>query len=147
MEKGRKFILGSNYWPREKAMYWWGEFDLSPARRDFSLMAEYGLELIRVFLLWEDFQPEINRISVRALDDLVRVADLANDRRIKILPTFFCGHMCGVNWLPSWILEVGKGEGSALPPPRGPGERPDRGGVLGSSRYPPFRWVGQVLRP
>jgi len=40
MEKERKFILGSNYWPREKAMHWWGEFDLSPARRDFSLMAE-----------------------------------------------------------------------------------------------------------
>ena len=106
-------VIGSNYWPREKAMHWWGEFELSPVKRDFSLMAEYGLELIRVFLLWEDFQPEVNRISVRALEDLVRVADLANDHRMKILPAFFCGHMCGVNWLPPWMLEAGKKEGMA----------------------------------
>ena len=111
MEREGKFILGANYWPAEKDVYWWREFELSTAKRDFSLAAEYGLDLIRVFLLWEDFQPEINRISVKTLEDLVRVADLAQDRRIKILPVFFCGHMRGVNWLPSWMVEGGKGEG------------------------------------
>jgi len=111
MERERKFILGVNYWPAEKGIYWWREFELPQLHRDFSLAAEYGLDLIRIFLLWEDFQPEINRVSVPALKDLVRVADLAQDRRIKILPTFFCGHMRGVNWLPSWMVERGKGEG------------------------------------
>lgn len=48
-------------------------------------------------MLWEDFQPEINRVSVKTLEGLVRFADLAHDRRIKILPVFFCGHMNGVN--------------------------------------------------
>ena len=111
MESEEKFILGANYWPAEKGLYWWREFDLSAGKRDFSLAAEYGLELMKVFLLWEDFQPEINRISVRTLENLVRVADLAQDCRIKILPVFFCGHMRGVNWLPSWMVERGKGEG------------------------------------
>jgi hypothetical protein len=114
MEKndgGTRIILGTNYWPAEKGVYWWREFELSPGKRDFSLAAEYGLDLMRIFLLWEDFQPEINRISVKTLEDLVRVADLAQDRRIKILPVFFCGHMIGLNWLPSWMVERGKGEG------------------------------------
>jgi endo-1,4-beta-mannosidase len=109
MEREGNFILGANYWPREKGLYWWKEFELSAGQRDFSLAAEYGLDLLRVFLLWEDFQPEINRISVRTLEDLVRIADLAQDRRIKILPVFFCGHMRGVNWLPSWMVETGGG--------------------------------------
>jgi endo-1,4-beta-mannosidase len=111
MERQGKFILGANYWPAEKGVYWWREFEPSSGKRDFSLAAEYGLDLIRVFLLWEDFQPEINRISVKTLEDLVLVADLAQDRRIKILPVFFCGHMKGVNWLPSWMVERGKGDG------------------------------------
>jgi endo-1,4-beta-mannosidase len=96
MEKERKLTLGVNYWPGDKGIYWWREFELTRVNRDFSLAAEYGLDLIRIFLLWEDFQPEINRVSVPALEDMVRVADLAQDRRIKILPTFFCGHMRGV---------------------------------------------------
>ena len=109
MEKERNFILGVNYWPGDKGLSWWREFELPPVRRDFSLAAEYGLELIRIFLLWEDFQPEINRVSTRALGDLVRTGDLAHDRRIKILPTLFCGHVSGINWLPSWMVEGGKG--------------------------------------
>ena len=111
MEKERKFVLGVNYWPSEKAMYWWREFEPSVARRDFSSMAEYRFDLARIFLLWEDFQPEVKRVSVKALEDLVRVADIAHDHRIKVLPTFFCGHLCGVNWVPSWLMEAGKGEG------------------------------------
>jgi len=105
-----RIILGSNYWPGEKGIFWWREFEVSPVQRDFSLAAEYGFDLVRIFLLWEDFQPEINRVSVSALKDLVRVAELANDHRIKILPVFFCGHLSGVNWLPSWMVESGRGD-------------------------------------
>ncbi|MGE5253906.1 MAG: glycoside hydrolase 5 family protein [Planctomycetaceae bacterium] len=108
MEKERNFMLGANYWPGDKGLSWWREFELPTLRRDFSLAAEYGLGLIRIFLLWEDFQPEINRVSARALGDLVRTGDLAHDRRIKILPTLFCGHVSGINWLPPWMVEGGK---------------------------------------
>jgi endo-1,4-beta-mannosidase len=112
-ENGAKerMVLGANYWPAEKGITWWRKFELPSLQRDFSLAAEFGLDLIRISLLWEDFQPEINRVSVPALKDLVRVADLAQDRRIKILPTFFCGHVTGINWLPPWMVERGKGEG------------------------------------
>lgn len=109
-EKNNRFLIGFNYWPRETAMYWWRRFDSSTVRRDFSLMAGYRTDVVRIFLLWEDFQPEIGRVSVKALTHLVEVADTADDAEIQILPSFFTGHMRGVNWLPPWMLESFGGE-------------------------------------
>ncbi len=106
-----RFILGINYWPRESAMYWWKKFDHTLVKRDFTTLAEYNFKLVRIFLLWEDFQPEIKTISTKSLSSLVKVADFAYDLKIKILPTFFCGHMSGLNWAPYWLVESGRGEG------------------------------------
>jgi len=110
LEDSNRFLIGINYWPGETAMYWWKNFDASVVKRDFSLLAEYRIDLVRIFLLWEDFQPEVKHISVKALNQLVRVAELAHDVNIQILPTFFCGHMSGINWLPPWMLESGIAE-------------------------------------
>lgn len=100
----RRFIIGINYWPKESAMYWWKKFDHTQVKRDFSLLAEYNFKLIRIFLIWEDFQPEIKIIPAKKLTALVKVADIAYDLNIKLLPTFFCGHMSGLNWVPYWMI-------------------------------------------
>jgi endo-1,4-beta-mannosidase len=44
------FILGVNYWPRRKAMYWWSNFDVGEVREEFSLIHELGLNVVRLFL-------------------------------------------------------------------------------------------------
>ncbi len=31
------FILGVNYWPRKKAMYWWSDFDAGEVREEVVL--------------------------------------------------------------------------------------------------------------
>jgi endo-1,4-beta-mannosidase len=51
----RPFLLGVNYWPRKKAMYWWRDFDAGEVEEEFSLVQELGLSVVRIFLLWEDF--------------------------------------------------------------------------------------------
>lgn len=107
MAEERPFPLGMNYWPGESGIYWWEKFDASLVKRDFSLIAEYRLNPVRVFLPWEDFQPDMKRISVNALDTLVRVAEIAHDHRIQLLPTLFAGHVSGLNWLPAWMIESG----------------------------------------
>ncbi len=107
----QSFILGINYWPRESAMYWWKKFDQTLVKRDFSMLAEYNFKLIRIFLLWEDFQPEMKSVPAKSLLSLVKVADIAYDLKIKILPTFFCGHMSGLNWVPYWMVASGREEG------------------------------------
>jgi endo-1,4-beta-mannosidase len=99
-----KFTLGVNYWPRRKAMYWWSNFDAGEVREEFSVIKEIGLDVVRFFLLWEDFQPEPDSVSQTALDNLVTVCDIAAENRLGVDLTFFTGHMSGPNWSPSWLL-------------------------------------------
>ncbi len=99
-----KFTLGVNYWPRRKAMYWWSNFDAGEVREEFSVIKEIGLDVVRFFLLWEDFQPEPDSVSKTALDNLVTVCDIAAENGLGVDLTFFTGHMSGPNWSPSWLL-------------------------------------------
>ncbi len=104
------FVLGVNYWPRRKAMDWWKEFDAEEVREEFTVIRDLGLSLVRIFLLWEDFQPEPDRVSVSALNDLETVADIAAGLGLTLDITFFTGHMSGPNWAPSWLLHGPKPE-------------------------------------
>src|SRR6266511_4784990 len=98
------FTLGVNYWPRRKAMYWWPNFDAGEVREEFSVIREIGLNVVRIFLLWDDFQPEPNVVSKEAVDHLVTVADIAGENNLGLDVTFFTGHMSGPNWSPRWLL-------------------------------------------
>jgi endo-1,4-beta-mannosidase len=100
----KKFTLGVNYWPRRKAMYWWSNFDAGEVREEFSVIKEIGLDVVRFFLLWEDFQPEPDLVSKTALDNLVTVCDIAAENELGVDLTFFTGHMSGPNWSPRWLL-------------------------------------------
>ena len=101
---GQPFVLGVNYWPRKKAMYWWSDFDPGEVEEEFSVIKELGLTLVRIFLLWEDFQPAPDEISLSALENLITVCDIAANQKIKLDVTFFTGHMSGPNWAPQWML-------------------------------------------
>ncbi|NWF91876.1 MAG: beta-galactosidase [Syntrophaceae bacterium] len=101
-----EFITGVNYWPIESAINWWHGFDASVVEDDFSRIQEAGLKVVRIFLLWEDFQPLPKKVSTKALDELVHVLEIAHRKSLLILPTLFTGHMSGVNYLPLWMLEL-----------------------------------------
>ena len=106
------FTLGVNYWPRKKAMYWWSNFDAGEVREEFAVIKEIGLNVVRLFLLWDDFQPEPTSVAKDKLDNLVKVADIAAEYELGLDVTFFTGHMSGPNWSPRWLL------GGPLPPRR-----------------------------
>lgn len=101
-----RFRLGINYWPVSSAMYWWRRFDAAEVAGDFARIRQAGFDSVRVFLLWEDFQPAPGAVSDEALGRLVTVADLAERHGLSLVPTLFTGHMSGVNWIPSWALEA-----------------------------------------
>src|SRR4026208_344383 len=105
-----EFTLSVNYWPRRKAMYWWSNFDAGEVREEFAILKEIGLNVVRLFLLWDDFQPDPNSVSQDALKNLVIVADVAGETGLGIDMPFFTGHMSGPNWSPRWLL------GGDLPP-------------------------------
>jgi endo-1,4-beta-mannosidase len=98
------FILGVNYWPRRKAMYWWRDFDTGEVREEFAILRELGLNIIRLFLLWDDFQPLPDSVDKKALANLLTVADIAAANKFGLDVTFFTGHMSGPNWSPRWLL-------------------------------------------
>lgn len=104
------FTLGVNYWPRRKAMYWWSDFDAGEVREEFGVIKEIGMNVVRLFLLWDDFQPEPDSVNKDALANLVKVADIAAENGLGLDVTFFTGHMSGPNWSPRWLL------GGDLPP-------------------------------
>jgi endo-1,4-beta-mannosidase len=91
-------------------MYWWSDFDAGEVREEFSVIKEIGMNVVRLFLLWDDFQPEPNSVAKDKIDNLVKVADIAAENGLGLDITFFTGHMSGPNWSPRWLL------GGDLPP-------------------------------
>jgi endo-1,4-beta-mannosidase len=106
-----RFVLGVNYWPRRKAMYWWSDFDRSEVEDEFDLIAALGLNVVRLFLLWDDWQPDPDSVDSTRLDDFEMVCEAAADRGLGLDVTFFTGHMSGPNWAPRWLLDP------SAPPP------------------------------
>jgi len=104
MQINSPFLMGVNYWPRKKAMFMWQKFDAGEIREEFGMIRELGLTHVRLFLLWESFQPDPRTVSTKALSDLVTVANIAEDLKLKLEPTFFTGHMSGPNWAPEWLV-------------------------------------------
>ena len=98
------FALGVNYWPRRKAMYWWSQFEANEVREEFEIIAGLGLSLVRIFLLWEDWQPAPDTVDETALQNLETVCEIAADLRLQVDLTFFVGHMSGPSWAPDWML-------------------------------------------
>jgi len=61
-----QFLLGVNYWPAAKAMYWWQNFDRAEVEQDFRRLAAAGFQVVRIFLIWEDFNQRPTRFAPRA---------------------------------------------------------------------------------
>ena len=95
-------ILGVNYWPRKRGVYMWKEFNEEEIVEELQQMKSLGIELARVFLIWEDFQPYPDTLNGSSLEKLRILLDLAREEDIKVMISIFQGHMSGVNWLPPW---------------------------------------------
>ncbi len=109
------FTLGVHYWPSRKGVYWWQDFDPVEVERDFKGLRSLNIRLIRVHLMWEDFQPQPEQVSSQALLALREVLDLASRYRLKVQVSFFSGHVAGVNFLPPWLLAEQGGHRSPYP--------------------------------
>ena len=99
------FVLGVNYWPRRKAMYWWSQFDRDEVQEEFTIIREIGINVVRIFLLWDDWQPTPTNVDEQALRNLEHVCDIAAGLGLRLDITFFTGHMSGPSWTPRWMLQ------------------------------------------
>ena len=53
--------IGTNYWASHAGMLMWRNWRADVVEKDFALLHDHKLELLRVFPLWPDFQP-LNRM-------------------------------------------------------------------------------------
>ncbi|MFN2111449.1 MAG: beta-mannanase, partial [Anaerolineae bacterium] len=51
------FVVGTNYWASHAGTAMWRDWRADVVERDFRTLAEEGLQVLRVFPLWPDFQP------------------------------------------------------------------------------------------
>jgi endo-1,4-beta-mannosidase len=91
-------------------MYWWSAFDQSEVADEFDVIAWLGMDVVRIFLLWDHWQDTPTEVSPSRLRDLEKVCDIAAARGLSLDVTFFTGHMSGPNWAPAWMLGSDTGE-------------------------------------
>lgn len=57
MIESGKLKIGLNYWASENATRMWRHWNAKAIEKDMAAMEQHGVELLRVFPLWPDFQP------------------------------------------------------------------------------------------
>ena len=94
--------FGVNYTPRVNWWHAWLDFQPAEIARDFEQIAALGLDHVRIFPVWTYFQP--NRLHVRpqAIDDLVRMVDLAGEAGLDVQVDGIQGHLSSFDFYPPW---------------------------------------------
>jgi beta-galactosidase len=124
-ESGR-FVLGCNYWASHAGTNMWKEWRPEVVEADLKQISEAGMQVIRIFPVWPDFQPiyqfygdhgslkeirfkdgplpgngpGMNGVSVEALTHFRQFADLAQKYNIKLIVGLVTGWMSGQLFVP-----------------------------------------------
>ena len=83
----------------------WQRFDIAEIRDDMARIRGLGCDIVRFFLMWEAFAPQRDHLDERALRNFDAMMSAIADAKLLAMPTLFCGHMSGVNWIPAWALD------------------------------------------
>lgn len=121
-----KFVVGCNYWASHAGTNMWKDWQSDVVEADLEQMENAGIQVIRIFPLWPDFQPihqfynnfgnlkDIrfkdsplpktgpgkDGISVEALSYFKEFADLAYKHNIKLVVGLVTGWMSGQLFVP-----------------------------------------------
>ena len=125
-----EFCLGVNYWPSRTGINIWKDWRPEEIDRDFALMAATGVRVVRMFLVWDDFQPVkewyggYRRLKTRICfrhDDSATIErhpsmvdpvmlgrfeemlEIARRHGLKLMPTLLTGWMSGTFVEPSFL--------------------------------------------
>ena len=121
----KEFMIGCNYWASNAGMYMWRNFDASIVEKDFALLASYGVDTVRVFPLWDDFQP-VKKMHVsnkvftertgdtplqtyggldkKQIENFSIMLDLAEKYNLKVIVALITGWMSGRLFYPEILM-------------------------------------------
>src|SRR5689334_20378846 len=100
----RDLRFGANYVPSSGWFYSWLDLRPDEVRRDLDDLAGLGLDHVRVFPVWPWIQPNRGLIRSSAIDDVLRVVDLAAEAGLDVSVDLLQGHLSSFDFLPSWVL-------------------------------------------
>ncbi len=127
-----KFFTGINYWASKNAIHMWRDYDPEVIETDMRLLSEAGVTMLRVFPLWEDFQPitafptpngviyeygmkgevcpeteagkaGVDEVMCERFEDFCRIADKYG---ITLVVGLLTGHMSFANFVPPALVNL-----------------------------------------
>ncbi|HIQ05544.1 MAG TPA: hypothetical protein EYH31_07580 [Anaerolineae bacterium] len=96
------YPIGVNYWPRRTAIEMWTRWDPEGIARDLREMRALGPNTVRFFLRTADFADAEANLRPEALEKLDTFLALCREQGLYTFPTFFVGHMSGMNFPIPW---------------------------------------------
>lgn len=91
-KNGERYIpVGVNYWQTSCGVEMWQQWPADEIRRDLDLLAEMGLDCIRFFLRWQDFEPVAGGYDQKQFERLRQFVGWCAERGIAAHPSLFVG--------------------------------------------------------
>lgn len=86
--EGNAFVpIGCNYFPQN--IGWapkvWTQFNQDDYKRDFPIIRDMGMNVVRIFLSLKPFMPEVKTVCEERLKDCERLLDIAADNDIRVI--------------------------------------------------------------
>lgn len=122
----KSFAIGCNYWASNAGMYMWRNFDAEVVEKDFALLSANGVDTVRIFPLWPDFQPVDNQqtytfvpfkfrngdeplktpagLDPKQIENFATVLDLAEKYNLSVIVGLITGWMSGRLFVPSFLM-------------------------------------------
>ncbi|WP_433289824.1 beta-galactosidase trimerization domain-containing protein [Pseudonocardia sp. CA-142604] len=105
----RPFLVqGVDYHPSSAGCRIWTEWDPAAIAHDFERMAEAGLNTVRFFVFWRDFEPEPGCIDMDMLERLRQVVDAAAQANLACVISLF------TIWMNGQLLDLPWRQGRSL---------------------------------
>ena len=100
---GQRFVpVGANYWPGSCGVEQWQRWPVDEMQRDLDLVVSLGLNCVRFFLRWQDFEPQPGQYEPVMLERLRQFLAWCAERNLYAHPSLFVGWMSGGTFWPQW---------------------------------------------
>jgi hypothetical protein len=100
---GARFVpVGVNYWPGSCGVEMWRRWPAAEIQHDLEVLRSLGLNSIRFFLRWQDFEPEPGEYRALMFERLAQLLTWCGQRGLYAQPSLFVGWMSGGIFWPLW---------------------------------------------
>lgn len=99
----QRFIpIGVNYWPASCGVEMWRQWPATEIQKDLDLVKSLGLNCVRFFLRWQDFEPYPGNFDEKMFKRLAHMLAWCQQRQLYTNPSLFVGWMSGGLFWPAW---------------------------------------------